>query len=79
MTTPTVTARGQVTIPKHIRKLLKIDRGSRIEFLVDKSGAVSILPVTSDVRELKGLISKPEKYVSIEDMNDAVQNQEGRL
>ena len=79
MATATVTAKGQVTIPKHIRKLLHLDRGSRVEFTVDKTGAVSILPVTSDVTALKGMIAKPKKYISIEDMNDAVQEQGGRL
>ncbi len=79
MATATVTARGQVTIPKQIRKLLRLDRGSRVEFTVDKAGAVSILPVTSDVTALKGMIAKPKKYVSIEDMNDAVQEQGGKL
>ena len=32
----------------------------------------------SDVTVLKGMIAKPKKYVSIEDMNDAVQEQSGR-
>lgn len=79
MNSSTVTAKGQVTIPKNIRTLLKIDRGSRVEFLVDKSGTVSILPVASDVTALKGMIAKPNKYVSIEDMNNAVQEQGGKL
>ncbi|MCI5158683.1 MAG: AbrB/MazE/SpoVT family DNA-binding domain-containing protein [Candidatus Electrothrix sp. AUS1_2] len=74
MATAIVTAKGQVTIPKHIRKLLQLARGSRIEFTVDKTGTVSILPVTSDVTALKGMIAKPKKYVSIEDMNDACRN-----
>lgn len=34
---------------------------------------------TADVTELKGMIAKPKKYVSIEDMNDAVQEQGGKL
>ncbi|WP_446010936.1 AbrB/MazE/SpoVT family DNA-binding domain-containing protein [Candidatus Electrothrix sp.] len=79
MATATVTAKGQVTIPKQTRKLLRLDRGSKVEFMVDKTGAVSILPVTSDVTELKGMIPKPKKYVSIEDMNNAVQEQGGKL
>lgn len=33
---------------------------------------VSIVPLTSDVSELKGLLSKPKKKVSIEDMNKAI-------
>jgi antitoxin PrlF len=79
MTMSTVTTKGQVTIPKHIRKILKIDRGDRVEFLVDTNGIVTLLPVRSNVTALKGMVSKPEKYVSIEAMNDAVLEQGGKL
>jgi AbrB family looped-hinge helix DNA binding protein len=78
MTISTVTTKGQVTIPKHIRNLLNIDKGDRVEFLVDNNGAVTIWPITTDVTELKGLVSKPDKYVSLKDMKNAIQNQGGR-
>lgn len=78
MATSTITTKGQVTIPKHIRNILNIDKGDRVEFLVDANGTVTIWPVTSDVTELKGLVSKPEKYVSIEDMKNAIRDQGGR-
>ena len=77
MTISTVTTKGQVTIPKHIRNLLNIDKGDRVEFLVDNYGAVTIWPITTDVTELKGLVSKPDKYVSLKDMKNAIQNQGG--
>ena len=75
MATSTITTKGQVTIPKQIRNLLNIDKGDRVEFLVDDNGTVTIWPVTTDVTELKGLVSKPEKYVSLKDMKNAIRDQ----
>jgi len=37
-----VTSKGQVTIPKHIRQLLGIRRGSAVEFNVDPDGRVTL-------------------------------------
>jgi AbrB family looped-hinge helix DNA binding protein len=77
MAISTITTKGQVTIPKQIRNLLNIDKGDRIEFLVDNNGTVTLWPITSDITELKGLVSKPEKYVSLKDMKNAIRNQGG--
>jgi len=78
MATSTITTKGQVTIPKQIRTLLNIDKGDRVEFLVDDSGTVTLWPVTTDVTELKGLVCKAEKYVSLKDMKNAIRDQGGR-
>ncbi len=67
-----VTSKGQVTIPKNIRQHLKIDQGDKIEFFVGENGAVIISPIKTDVRDLKGIITKPNKPVSIEDMKEAI-------
>ena len=78
MATSTITTKGQITIPKSIRTLLNIDQGDRVEFLVDSNGAVTIWPITTDVTALKGLVAKPEKYISLNDMKNAIQDQGGR-
>ena len=67
-----ITSKGQITIPKDIRQHLKIDQGDKIEFFVGENGVVIISPIKSDVRKLKGIIAKPEKPVSIEDMKEAI-------
>ena len=67
-----ITSKGQVTIPKNIRQHLKINQGDSIEFFVDENGVVVISPIKSDVRELKGIITKPDRAVSIEDMKEAI-------
>jgi len=72
MSTATLTAKGQVTIPAEVRKRMGLDTGDRIEFVELESGRFLIMPAIDDVRSLKGLLRKPGRKVSIEDMNDAV-------
>ncbi len=79
MLSSTITTKGQITIPKDIRNILNIGKGDRVEFLVDANGAVTILPVANDITALKGLVAKPEKYVSLEDMKNAIRSNSGKF
>jgi AbrB family looped-hinge helix DNA binding protein len=45
----TVTSKGQVTLPRALRKHLGIQRGSRIRFSIPSSGAVKVEPVLYDL------------------------------
>ena len=71
MATATLTSKGQVTIPADVRQRLGLEAGDRIEF-VEIDGGYAIKPAIDDVRSLKGLLRKPAKPVSIEDMNDTI-------
>jgi len=70
--TATLTSKGQITLPKPVRDALELRTGDRVEFLIGADGTVTVLPVTSDVRALKGLLRKPHQPVSIEEMNQAI-------
>jgi AbrB family looped-hinge helix DNA binding protein len=72
MTTSTMTTKGQVTIPLDVRQRLGLDTGDRIEFVEIENGVFAIKPATDDVRLLKGLLRKPAKPVSVEEMNAVV-------
>jgi AbrB family looped-hinge helix DNA binding protein len=72
MAASTVTSKGQVTIPLDVRRRLGLDAGDRIEFVEIEDGMFAIKPAIDDVRSLKGLLRKPSKPVSVEDMNAAV-------
>ena len=72
MTTSTMTTKGQVTIPLDVRRRLGLSAGDRIEFVEIENGTFAIKPALDDVRSLKGLLRKPAKPVSIEDMKAAV-------
>ena len=51
------------------------ESGSRVEFVQNDQGQFSIVPVTSSVLELKGMLKKPKKLVSIDDMNRVIAEQ----
>ena len=72
MSTATLTVKGQVTIPADVRKRMGLDAGDRIEFVELQDKQYLIMPAIDDVRSLKGMLRKPEKPVSVEDMNTAI-------
>ena len=72
MTTAVVTSKGQITIPKPVRDGLGVESGDRVEFVELERGVYTVVAATRDVRDLKGMIPKPAKPVSVEDMNKAV-------
>jgi AbrB family looped-hinge helix DNA binding protein len=78
MTISTLTSKGQTTIPLEIRSYLGIHTGDKLEFIIDEAGRVIITPLTVDVSSLKGLLPKPKKKVSIEDMKRAIIKRGGR-
>ena len=78
MSMATVTSKGQITIPKNIRVLLGLQSGDKISFIVDDQGVVSVIPVTKRVTSIKGIVSKPKKPVSIEEMNATVREKGAR-
>ena len=72
MATSTLTTKGQVTIPLDVRQRLGLDAGDRIEFVEIEKGLFAIKPVIDDVRSLKGLLRRPARPVSVEDMNAVI-------
>ncbi|CAL8481471.1 AbrB/MazE/SpoVT family DNA-binding domain-containing protein [Caballeronia sp. S22] len=76
MTAATVTSKGQVTIPVDVRNRLGLESGDRIEFSFNEStGRYEVYPATRSIASLKGIVRKPSKAVSIDDMNQAIAEQ----
>jgi AbrB family looped-hinge helix DNA binding protein len=78
MPTATVTSKGQITIPKSVREGLGVDAGDRVEFVESAKGVYTVVAVSRDVRELKGLIAKPARPVTVEAMKRAVAKRASR-
>ncbi|MUH01563.1 AbrB/MazE/SpoVT family DNA-binding domain-containing protein [Scytonema sp. UIC 10036] len=73
MSIATVTIKGQVTIPKEIRDYLKLETGSKIEFVVDENGDVKIVPLNVPIEALSGFLHRPGMTTAtIEDMEAAI-------
>lgn len=74
-----LTSKGQITIPKAVREGLGVETGDRVEFVELEPGVYTVVAATRDVRDLKGMIARPPKPVSVEDMNRAVRRRAARL
>lgn len=72
MSTATITSKGQVTIPADVRRALDVEAGDRVEFVQVEPGRFEVVAATRSVRELKGRFGKPDRAVSIEEMNAAI-------
>jgi AbrB family looped-hinge helix DNA binding protein len=73
MSIATVTTKGQVTIPKEIRDYLKLDTGSKIEFVIDENGDVKIVPLDVPIEAFSGVLHRPGmKTATIEEMEAAI-------
>jgi antitoxin PrlF len=76
MASATVTSKGQVTIPVDVRDQIGLAAGDRIEFILnDETGRYEVVPANCSVTALKGIIRKPAKSVSIEDINSVIGEQ----
>ena len=72
MVSAKLTSKGQITIPASVRTALGLDAGSRIEFIETGKGEFMIIAATEEVQSLKGMLKKPARPVSIEEMNKAL-------
>ncbi len=79
MSVSTVTSKGQTTVPVDIREFLHLQPGDRIRYVQMDDGTVLMIPLNVDVSELKGILPKPKKPVSIADMNRAIRERGGRI
>jgi AbrB family looped-hinge helix DNA binding protein len=67
-----VTSQGQVTVPKEIRERLKLRPGGKVEFVVEKSGRVVMVAKQSSILDLVGILPKPKRKVTLEEMDEAI-------
>ena len=74
MAIATVTSKGQVTIPKAVRKKLRLHTGDKLEFIITPQGETLLRPVTKRVDDIFGRLHRAgRKAVSVEEMDAAIQ------
>ena len=71
--TSILTSRGRTTIPKDIRDRLRLNPGRhRLEFILQPDGRVLTIPATIDVRDLKGILPKPKRKLSLREIDRSI-------
>ncbi len=67
-----MTSKGQVTIPVEARTRLGLHAGSRLEFIVTDEHHMEIIPLSGSVTRLKGMVPKPKRAATLEEMDEAI-------
>ncbi len=70
--TSTVTSKGQVTIPVEARRRLRILPGTKLEFVVRDDGRLEVIPMSGSIRDLKGALPRPNKALTLAEMDAAI-------
>jgi len=77
--TSTLTSKGQLTVPKEVRELLKLKTGDKIQFMINKEGKIELSPIKARLKDLKGILSSPKKKVTLKDMENAIIDSGGKI
>jgi AbrB family looped-hinge helix DNA binding protein len=77
MASSTVSSKGQTTIPKRIRERLKLKAGDRVDFTVEPDGGVRLRARNLGLSELRGILPKPKRRLSADELNAAIRESWG--
>ena len=70
----TVTGKGQVTIPGEVRRRLGLRAGTKIRFVIEADDRVVVAPGDRSIRRLFGILGKPPRSATVEEMKNAVRD-----
>ena len=66
-----LTNNGQITIPAYIRKKLHLTSGHMLQFFLTNDSFV-VVPINRSVKDLRGILPKPTKSLTIEEMDEII-------
>lgn len=76
MPTATLTSKGQITLPKEVRDVLRLATGDQVDFVIASDGHVELRSLRRSVREFYGVLYRADQPpVSLDDMSDALPEQ----
>lgn len=71
METSTISTKGQTTIPVEVQKSLNLKPGDKLQYIIKSDGSVKLLPKTLSIKDIVGVLPKPETAASLEEINEA--------
>lgn len=68
----TVTSKGQFTLPIEARRRLGIRAGTKLDLIITADDRLEMIPLTNSVKSLKGMVPKPSKALTLNEMDVAI-------
>lgn len=69
-----MTSKGQVTIPAEMRDKARLSPGNKVEF-ISCDQYILIIPLNKSVKDLKGILPKPSRALSCDEMNNIIRKE----
>jgi len=74
--TSKITSKGQITLPKEVRKLLNVQEGNVIVF--EKENDKIVIKPAKTLRDFKGLLKNTKKEETFDEIRKIVKNSVGK-
>jgi len=68
----TLTAKGQVTMPKPIRDKCHLNTGDKLDFLLRDDGIIEVVPIKQSASRLEGMLPRPSRALTLDEMEQAI-------
>ncbi|MGB8817040.1 MAG: AbrB/MazE/SpoVT family DNA-binding domain-containing protein [Rhizobiaceae bacterium] len=59
-------AKGQVTVPVEVRRLIGLEAGGKVQFKTDADGRVYVTAKKRSIKALKGLFPRPPSPIDVD-------------
>lgn len=70
MEVSTIGSKGQTTIPVEVQKKLSLKPGDKLQYIIKADGSVKLLPKTLSIKDIMGVLPKPQNAASLEEINE---------
>jgi len=72
----TLTSKAQITLPKDVRLMLQLEPGDKVAFVQQANGQIVVSKASkASFARLRGLLPAPAKALTINEMNQAIEEQ----
>ena len=68
----TLTSKSQVTLPKALQQWLGVQKGDKLQFILEEGGARVQKVASTSFDSLIGVLPRPAKAHTVEEMNEAL-------
>jgi len=68
----TVTSKGQITLPKEMRKRLRLREGDKVRFTAEDGGRIVMARAGHSIRDMFGILGEPPRNLTLEEMDEVI-------
>lgn len=68
----TVSANGQTTLPKEVRRRFGVDKGGRIRLVLESETQATLVPASIGIGDLRGILPKPRRPATLDEIEEGI-------